>query len=366
MNAPASSSDGNSRPLRATRPEQTQVSSFEPAEPFSRMHGTAWQTNGVSDRLSLMLLDDAVLESAERARNLGAMTHDASVPLSARLGLRTAHQELAEGVPDWLLGPLLDWLQDALGPGVVDEVALHVRISLLGTNDRVHALRAALEARALESEAGRHDVLDAVDHLLRIYWHELMLPTEMTGLEPVPGSDCLSRLDSLLARAGSAYRVASAGRWLERRVDDTVRDAVEYGTKTGDVASRHLANAWSATYGRDPDPTKAYGEAVRAVEAAACPLVLPKDPTPTLGKVIGHLRHASDSWVFVIQGKNQATGIAPIVAMLELLWTGQTSRHSGGPETRPQTQDESEAAVHLAATLLQWLTAGFLRRNEAP
>ena len=37
------------------------------------------------------------------------------------------------------------------------------------------------------------------------------------------------------------------------------------------------------TYGRNSDPSTGFREAVRAVEAAACPLALPDDAAATLG-----------------------------------------------------------------------------------
>jgi hypothetical protein len=130
-----------------------------------------------------------------------------------------------------------------------------------------------------------------------------------------------------------------------------------------DEASMLLRRAWSATYGRDPEPSRAYGDAVRAVEAIACPLVLPGDPKPTLGKVIARLREQTDRWNFILPGEREAAGIAPMRLMLELLWTAQRSRHAGGPDTRDQFLTETEAAVSLT-TLVQWFASGFVQRKE--
>jgi hypothetical protein len=52
-----------------------------------------------------------------------------------------------------------------------------------------------------------------------------------------------------------------------------------------------------------------------------------------------------------------------MVEMLTALWEGQRSRHAGTASARRQTQAEAEAAVHLAAVLVQWLTSGLLRRQ---
>ena len=50
--------------------------------------------------------------------------------------------------------------------------------------------------------------------------------------------------------------------------------------------------------------------------------------------------------------------------MLSLLWDGQ-SRHGGAPNSRRQGQAEAEAVVHLAATAVQWFTAGVVRARRA-
>jgi hypothetical protein len=66
----------------------------------------------------------------------------------------------------------------------------------------------------------------------------------------------------------------------------------------------------------------------------------------------------------VIEGTN-AGDVAPLAGMIRLLWEGQ-QRHAGGPNSREQLQEESEMAVHLAATLVQWFTSGAIRRRGSP
>lgn len=62
--------------------------------------------------------------------------------------------------------------------------------------------------------------------------------------------------------------------------------------------------------------------------------------------------------------KDGADAVDPLVVMLDRLWTGQVSRHGGGRNSRDQTQ--AEAAVHLAATLVQLLTSGALTHRNTP
>lgn len=292
------------------------------------------------------------------------MTDDPEAPFSVRIGARLPDRELWEGIPDWLLEPLLDWLEENLGRWSVRQLSLRLRIPLQQSESPKRVLRDALMQRAGESERGRWDILDAIDFLCRTDTDgELAIPRTFIGGQPLAGTEPLAALDRLLVNGGSAYRWRK-GR-LERRVDDSAVAAFERATATAsDEASMHLRRAWSATYGRDPDPSRAYGDAVRAVEAVACPLVLPDDQRPTLGKVIARLRQRPSDWTFILPGERESAGIGPLQLMLQLLWTAQRSRHAGGPDTRDQLMAETEAAVSLAITLVQWFQSGFICRRE--
>lgn len=166
----------------------------------------------------------------------------------------------------------------------------------------------------------------------------------------------------MLEDAGSAFTVDWLQRCLKRRVDSIVTAAAEQ-TMTAATPGRHLQKAWAAIYGRHADPAKAYDEAVRAVEAAAIPVLLPKGTRETLGKVHAHLRQAGDKWSLAIKGANNGD-VAPLKAMIELLWKGHIARHAGSPNYRTQHQDEAEMAVHLATTLVQWFISGAVRPRE--
>jgi hypothetical protein len=299
------------------------------------------------------------------SRTIAGVSDESPVPLSTRVGVRTVNPTLHEGVPDWLVRPLVDWLERALNERTIHLVAARMRISLLASVDPPRTLCHELEQRAgFPFDDRQWDLLDAIDYLVQVDWDELRLPDIVSG-EPLPGSDKLSLLTRILVDGGSAYSVSIPHQRLERRVDETVAEAVEQSaTISGDETGRHLRQAWTATYGLHPDPTTAYREAVRAVEAAACPLVLPNDPKPTLGKVIAHLKQASGKWTLSIPDGGAAGSVAPFMAMLELLWSGQVSRHAGVSTSRDQRQIEAEAAVVLAATLVHWLATGVVHRQN--
>jgi hypothetical protein len=201
-------------------------------------------------------------------------------------------------------------------------------------------------------------VVDAVLQLHPVWDPGVGIPASMFKVK-------LDGLDEILIDAGSLYRIDFNGRCLVRRVDATVQAAVDAAIATAtSTAADHLRTAWVAAYGLHPDPDKAYDHAVLAIEDLACPLVCPRNNKATLGTVISDLRNQAAQWELSIENTStgQPAGIDSIIQMLDLLWKGQ-SRHGGNSNSRQQTQAEAEAAVHMAAALTQWLTAGVLHRK---
>ncbi len=186
----------------------------------------------------------------------------------------------------------------------------------------------------------------------------------MMGLEPRSIHGAIEELDRALEEAGANYTVVrpdpnNVNCRLERRATLIAATAVLAQSAIGGSASEHLDTAWKAAFGRDPNPTHAYAEAVKAVEAVAVPLVLPNDSDATLGKVIGHIRANAQSYSLVFTTHAEAikgstlTPVQAVIAMTDLLWSNQP-RHAEG-DSRPAvaaTQPQAELAVHIALTLV--------------
>jgi hypothetical protein len=122
-------------------------------------------------------------------------------------------------------------------------------------------------------------------------------------------------------------------------------------------AGRHLGAAWDKVYGRSPDASGAYREAVRAVEAVAKPVVTAADPAATLGKVIKAMTDKPAKWTADL-------GSVDVVAdMMGQLWTSQLDRHGTDDETVPLSVSaaKAEAALHLAVTLVHLFQSGAVR-----
>jgi hypothetical protein len=290
-------------------------------------------------------------------------------PLSRR-GTDPSPEEdtLHEGVPSHLAQPLLHWIDSlfehtdwedefSASERRAGRIAARVRLDLGSVPlSRAHAENnddTWCASRALVYLAGESD--DSV-----------LLDVADAALADGASKEAARDLERLLADSGSAWRVADNRKSLERRVEPTAADVFRQAASGN--PGPHLAAAWAAAYGRHPDPSRAYSEAIKALEAACIPIVIPgaRGARATLGKVIIDLSDHQQDWRLAIHAAGAPGDISPLLAMLRLLWQGQTDRHGGPAPTIPVSASAAEAAVHLAVTLVQWFRSGAVHRVGRP
>lgn len=263
----------------------------------------------------------------------------------SRRGAGAEDEPLYEGIPDHLWTPLLEWFNEVSDERRLRIIALKIRVAW-SPDSFTGLLPTALKSR------GDEGVLDAIDAMLFEFG-------QYPGTHPEV--DYSHLLDNILQMGGSAWRVSTDGLALERRIEPAVRDAFDRAVQDaqGTSAGQHLTDAFSATYRRPPDPSKAYSESIKAIEAAAAPVVTPNDLKATLGTIIGEMRAQPAAYEFTISPGDAST----VVAMMAQLWNGHTDRHGGNKPTVLITPAAGAAAVHLAATLVEWFASGALRRR---
>lgn len=267
------------------------------------------------------------------------------VPLSQRQAGRTATSGPFQGVPQWLRYSLwvwVDWVfkaESSFNSGLLGRLERELRLPLKGSFDweRYEQLEAAV------SDPERF--LDVVNFLLDTFKNDWSDDIEKAAY-----------LDEALAQAGSVWGVAKSHESyrLVERVDPSVAAAIAEATEPTDRASQHLSTALAEAYGRDPNASHAYREAVRAVEAIAKPTVTPKDDNATLGKMINSFRDKPEKWSAVLSpGKGDP--VLQIAHTMELLWMAQLDRHGTDDDSKPLNVsiEEARAAVHIAAALVQ-------------
>jgi hypothetical protein len=171
-------------------------------------------------------------------------------------------------------------------------------------------------------------------------------------------------LEALLKTGGSVWCQRDGG--LILRVDEVSQQAFDGVGARVDNASAELREAWSLAYGRNPDASDAWDHAIKAVEAALSPVVMPNETKPTLGKIIGHLSATNHRnrplWKLGIPGPNNDYSIEPLIHILGLLWPNP-DRHGNAAPPRTPTLEEAKGVVHLAVTVVQWTRDGQISRR---
>ena len=175
-----------------------------------------------------------------------------------------------------------------------------------------------------------------------------------------------NEMDTILKDGNSAWKVGYTSNelvGLVRRVDAFSQAAADQAMAGDAQRHRYLREAWGAAYGRNPHPGTAYRDAVRAVEAAAIPVVRPSQSPPTLGLVIAKLRDHPQEFATRLNPSPPLEPMDVVRQMLSLLWKSQWDRH-GVDDDAPLTvsQQEAEAALALAVTLVRWFDTGAVYR----
>lgn len=176
------------------------------------------------------------------------------------------------------------------------------------------------------------------------------------------------RLDLILREAGSAWAVGmrDGQPGLERRVPEGVQEAAEAAMRTPGRAGSRLAEAWRAAYSVSPNPAHSYALAVKAVEDAAIPAVVPRQTDATLGHVIGQLRRDGDWSLALAREEPTAPTTETVLRLCQALWKGHHDRH-GGDASAPETVDqrEAEAALQIAVFLVHGFASGTISRRPS-
>jgi hypothetical protein len=182
-------------------------------------------------------------------------------------------------------------------------------------------------------------------------------------------SQIIEPLRRLLEESRSVHEIRPDQRGLQRRIDAVLAESVNRAGGQAAAVSRpkareHLVKARDKLFGLHPDPGGAYVEMILAVEELACPLFLPTDLMPTLGKVRNHLRDSDEIYEYILPGKDRTGSTAGVIGMLTDLWEGHSDRHGGGPRCVPVSQETAEVAFTLTVSLITVFSSGAVRRRS--
>jgi hypothetical protein len=304
------------------------------------------------------------------SEGFGVAANDTWVPFYARATEAGASdfECLFPGVPPWMRESLWSWLAERLSTWVygagrgggystpdsekIREIERICRVDAqwMGSgsshSDRVQGLEALRTALYSDDTT----FLTAVD---------FCLSGNLNG-------DQVKELEVILQDSSSKWRVGQIGSraGLVERVDETVQRAADELIGKGERHGKLLAEAWQHAFSMQRNPSSAYRCAVRAVELAATPVLTPKDPQPSLGKMITALRDGMGKWRFAFTVDSAVDPKKVLLQMMQLLWTNDYARHVTVDPNVPLNvgQEEAESAVVLALTLVNWFASGAIVR----
>lgn len=263
-------------------------------------------------------------------------------------------------LPDHLTSSLLSWLQDVT----------HATSSLGSSQPVPDTIRWIERAMHEPLDWGRSrtststawtNLRDIVAEYPEVRLSVLQAALSLFSTSSEIWPDAVEMLDQLLDHGGADWRVLRSGDQftLVERVNPAVKATNEIVLETRSSASHYLAEANRKAYGPEPNASDAYKDAIRAVESAASEVIRPGKGQTKISDIARAL--GKPGWAHAL---HPTEGMTATVSMLNALQRGQTARH-GGPDTSPMDVDlaASRAAVHLAATLVQWFLAGCIARR---
>jgi hypothetical protein len=226
------------------------------------------------------------------------------------------------------------------------------------------------EAQVLMSQVERSEMQQALLELL-----DFTLRSLCSGPDDKAAEQRLS-LQSILQVARSNWRVGLLGtdeegidRYGLLRRASPVADRAALLAASGPKhrAGVHLRDAWANLYGLRPNPSHAYHEAVRAVESAAKATLAPDDKDTTLGKMMNNLRTGRNQFVVRLNGDEHNDPRDTVHNMMAMIWRSEVDRHGTDDPEIPinVSGDETEAAIFVAVTLVQFFQAGHITRKAA-
>ena len=313
-------------------------------------------------------------------------------------GAQEATAENSEEIPDYLLGSLLTWINDAEIFVSYDRDEFNNFGDLrMGKNERMLNLQ-TYERRMRrvcpysdEENTAKYfsghgvsddEVYEFVNFLCSRIYEENQRRNGYWGPSENPyatfqqneflhdtGQKILDNLETILMEGGSSYRLEKTRQQcrLEKRVDPVMQESTDrlFGSEENTPEMRHLQKAWDRTFGRDPDYQYAYAEVVRAVEAVICPLVEPNNGKSTLSSVANVMR-SQPGWHYTIEPKDEHAQVPGGFMRLavEAIMNNHQQRHESGGDSASVTERQTKGALYMAVSIVQAAHDGLITRDR--
>lgn len=279
------------------------------------------------------------------------------VPFDATEEEVAARQVLRPGVPASMRAPLIGWIWGQLSgtnryvkPEQLHKVANALDLTLSLHPHFTSILREGEVRKVLDNLADR-DLIRTADFLLH---------------EAGTWGRVLSGLDEIFRAGRSQYEVVqrNGGSRLATRLPAGVQAAAEQVMDEAKTAGNLLRRAWTKLYDIESDPSGAYAAAVKAVEAAALPVLGITKDTATISDAVRAIEKKDASWRLPFKREHSEYPSRDVLlGMLKSLYRGQRDRH-GSDAYSDVTPQEAEAALLMAVALVGLFARDLVRERD--
>ena len=256
---------------------------------------------------------------------------------------------LRDGVPEGLRPSLIDWTVALYASPVDDSWEINL--------DRIRHLERVIDCWVLLN------MLPLSLEFLHTRFsvdHDLLLQATDIALQWADDDDA-EVLESYLADARSVYCVGTDENQtyqLQFRQSEEMTELLQTEADQPERAADHLRRAWSKCFRIDPDPNGACGDAVSAVEAAAKPVISPKNAKTTLSSLCKNMDDKLSKW----ETDSEFDGsVQTVLRMMQVVWNKGQYRHGDADAPLEVSQEAAEMTVHIAVLLVSWFRSGRVR-----
>ncbi len=268
-----------------------------------------------------------------------------------------------EGIPDFLFPSLLHWAvkhysRRSSGKYVADRQAI-LRLERRTRRSLPPKARGDLNELVRAFRSDHALFLSAIDLVLTATEHEFF-----EGPNPL-------ELAEILEEAGSEFCVGTdedGNFQLQYRQSQEMTQLIQSEADQPERAAEHLRRAWVKCFRVDPapDPNAACSEAVSAVEAAAKPVISPRNKKTTLGTLLRDMKPDPDKEPgYKWETDSEFDGsMETVFSMMQLVWNNSRYRHGDEDAPLEASQESAEMTVHTAVLLVNWFRSERIRPKQ--
>lgn len=284
------------------------------------------------------------------------------MPRVASTRTTPTNDSLVDGVPPYMMGSVIDFIKRF----TTERRGRHHRTNdvIIGVaTDQIRAIERYIQIRLPDDPDDEFELqIGLMNYARDDEMHALDVVEAMMATCHAPNLNQMMQVISpILIESGSKWAVVvnDGIAVLEERVDATTTEAFNATQTASSDSSAFLKKAWGYAFGRNPSPSEAYNYAIKAMEAAAWPIITPSNNSATLGHILGEMKAHPENWHTKITEQQASLGSVMISNAMQLVWEGHTDRH-GTASPVAVTQEAAEQAVFTAVMVCNYFNRGYV------